>query len=439
MPDLTQASRRILFLTFIPFVFSPLALAQSTFHGNLAHTGVYDSSGPAKFTGVKWTFKTNGPVVSSPAIAGGLVFIGSLDGSLYAIDQETGQQKWKTDPTDSIASSPAVADGIVYYLSYDRALYAVAADTGAAKWLFATGGERRFEAKGLHGLMPADQNIADPMDVFLSSPAVFNGRVYFGSSDGHVYAVDAKSGVLSWSFVTKDVVHASPAIANNTVYIGSWDSNLYALDAETGAEKWRFKAGEDPIMHNQVGFQSSPAVVDGTVYTGCRDGHVYAIDAATGVKKWDYSTSQSWVNGTPAVRDGVVYVGTSDTHRFHAIDAKTGRLLWVYDAKSLIFGSAALAGNLAYVGAFNGHLYAIDTKAGELGWDFQTESSKKNSLGVLNPDGSIAASHPFFHNFLDMTLYLYRSFSVGAILSSPAIDDGTIYFGSADGNVYALR
>jgi len=123
--------------------------------------------------------------------------------------------------------------------------------------------------------------------------------------------------------VTKDVVHASPAIANNTVYIGSWDSNLYALDAETGAEKWRFKAGEDPAMHNQVGFQSSPAVIDGTVYTGCRDGHVYAIDAATGVKKCDYSTSQSWVNGTPAVRDGVVNVGTSDTHRFHAIDAKT--------------------------------------------------------------------------------------------------------------------
>ena len=439
MPHMTQASRRILSFTFIALVFSPLALAQSTFHANLAHTGVYDSPGPTKFTGVKWTFKTNGPVVSSPAIAGGLVFIGSLDGSLYAIDQETGQQKWKTDPTDSIASSPAVADGIVYYLSYDRALYAAAADTGAAKWLFATGGERRFEAKGLHGLMPADQNIADPMDVFLSSPAVFNGRVYFGSSDGHVYAVDAKTGVLSWSFLTKDVVHASPAIANNTVYIGSWDSNLYALDAETGAEKWRFKAGEDPVMHNQVGFQSSPAVIDGTVYTGCRDGHVYAIDAATGVKKWDYSTSQSWVNGTPAVRNGVVYVGTSDTHRFHAIDAKTGRLLWVLDAKSLIFGSAALAGNLAYVGAFNGHLYAIDTKSGEIAWDFQTESSKKNLLGVLNPDGSIAASHPFFHNFLDMTLYLYRSFSVGAILSSPVIDHGTIYFGSADGNVYALR
>jgi outer membrane protein assembly factor BamB len=428
-----RATNLILFLCL-----AQPALAQCTFHANNARTGVYDSPGPTKLNGVKWTFKTNGPVVGSPAIAGGVVFIGSLDGSMYAIDQETGKQKWKTDPTDSIASSPAVADGIVYYLSYDRALYAVAADTGAVKWLFATSGERRFEAKGLHGLAPTDQNIADPMDTYLSSPAVFSGRVYFGSSDGHVYAVDAKSGVLSWSFQTKDVVHASPAIANNTVYIGSWDSYLYALDAETGVEKWRFKTGEDPIIHNQQGFQSSPAVVDGTVYVGCRDGHVYAVDAMTGAKKWDYSTSQSWVNGTPAVRDGVVYVGTSDTHRFHALDAKTGRLLWVFDSKGLIFGSAALAGNLAYLGAFNGHLFAIDTKSGQLAWQFQTDSSKSDPLKVLNPDGSNAKPEPIFHSFLDMTLYLYRAFSVGAILSSPAVDRSTVYFGSADGNVYAL-
>ncbi len=103
----------------------------------------------------------------------------------------------------------------------------------------------------------------------------------------------------------QDVVRASPAIDDNTVYTGGWDSYLYALNADTGVEKWRFKAGEDPVNHNQVGFQSSPAVADGTVYVGCRDAHVYALDAATGRKKWDYYTRKSWVNNTPAVRDGV--------------------------------------------------------------------------------------------------------------------------------------
>ena len=177
------------------------------------------------------------------------------------------------------------------------------------------------------------------------------------------------------------------------------------------------------------------------VYVGCRDGHVYAVDAATGVQRWDYSTSQSWVNGTPAVRDGVVYVGTSDTHRFHALDAKTGKLRFVLDAQALIFGSAALAGDLAYVGVFNGKLLAIDIHSGKLAWEFRTEGSKKDPLHLLQPDGTIDrdAFDPVFYNFLDMTLYLYKMSSLGAIMSSPVVDRGRVYFGSADGMVYALR
>jgi outer membrane protein assembly factor BamB len=427
------------FSILILFVIAQGALAQNTFHANLARTGVYESGGPKQLDGVKWAFTTQGPIISSPAIADGVVFIGSSDGALYAIHQETGQQKWKYETQEPISSSPAVADGIVYFISYDGVMYAVSAETGTLKWRFSTGGERRFEAKGIHGLTPSEQMIADPMDLFLSSPAVFNARVYFGSSDGNIYSLDAHTGVVIWSFATKDVVHASPAIFNNTLYIGSWDSYLYALDADTGQEKWRFKTGEDPVSHNQVGFQSSPAVSDGTVYVGCRDGHVYAVDAATGNKKWAYSTSQSWVNGTPAVRAGVVYVGTSDTHRFYALDAKMGRLRFVVDVHALIFGSAALSGDLAYVGAFNGRLYAIDTKSGAVAWQFQTEDSKKDRLRVLEPDGSFARRVPTFHNFLDMTLFLDRTISVGGILSSPVVDHGTVYFGSTDGTVYALK
>jgi outer membrane protein assembly factor BamB len=104
--------------------------------------------------------------------------------------------------------------------------------------------------------------IADPFDVFLSSPTVGGGAVYFGSGDGNVYALDAANGDLRWKFRTGDVVHASPAYADGIVYVGSWDSYFYAVDAKTGAEKWRFHGGEDPLIHNQVGFQSSPAVAE---------------------------------------------------------------------------------------------------------------------------------------------------------------------------------
>jgi outer membrane protein assembly factor BamB len=266
--------------------------------------------------------------------------------------------------------------------------------------------------------------------------------VYFGSGDGNVYALDAQTGVLQWKFATGDIVHASPAVSNGTVYIGSWDSNLYALDSDSGREKWRFKAGDDPVIHNQQGFQSSPALVDGVVYVGCRDGHLYAIDTATGRKKWDYPTNKGWVNGTPAVRDGVVYVGTSDGYRFLAVDAKTGRLRFSLDAKGAVFSSPALAGDLAYVGVSNGTLLAIDSKSGKVAWEFQTDASKNDPFKILTPDrhlNNAVLYAPYFRDHQDMVLAFYRVFSLGAIWSSPVVDRGRLFFGSTDGNLYALQ
>ena len=424
-------------LAAVPF----LTPAQSTFHGNVARTGVFADPGPARQGTVQWAFKTGGPIVTSPAIVDGVVYIASLDGHLHAIDQETGKEIWKFKSRMPIASSPAVAGGMLYFVSSTGSLAAIDVKTGQPKWVFAAEYEKKFEAKNLHGYPPAAQTIPDAWDIFTSSPAVVDGTVYFGSGDGNVYAVDAEAGLVRWKFPTKDVVHSSPAVVGGTVYIGSWDSNLYAIDAETGQQRGAFQAGLDPAIHNQVGFQSSPAVVDGTVYIGCRDAHVYAIDAATGRKKWDYPTSKSWVIGTPAVRDGMVYVGTSDSSRFMALDAKTGRLRFNFDAKAYMFSSAALAGGLAYVGDHNGRLYAIDAKSGKLAWEFLTEGAKADPLKVLNADGSLRreAFAPLFGDFQDMYLDFNRFVSIGAIMSSPAVDRGAVYFGSMDGNLYALR
>ena len=431
--------KRLAVLTVLALVPAPAA-AQATFHGNVARTGVYDGQGPSRLGGVKWSFATGGPIVTSPAVVDGVVYIASLDGHMYALDQETGKEKWKFKSRLPIASSPAIAGDTLYFVSSAGSLAALDIATGKPKWVFAVEFERRFEAKNLHGYPSAAQTIPDAWDLFTSSPAVADGKVFFGSGDGNVYAVDATTGVALWKFPTKDVVHSSPAVAGGIVYIGGWDSYMYAIDVETGEAKWSFKAGEDNVIHNQVGFQSSPAVADGTVYIGCRDAHVYAFDAVTGRKKWDYPTSKSWVIGTPAVRDATVYVGTSDSARFMALDAKTGRLKFNFDAKAYMFSSAALAGDLAYVGNHNGKLYAIHTKTGRLAWEFQTEASKTDRMKVLNPDGTLnrEAFAPVFGDFGDMYIDFYRYVSIGAIVSSPVVDRGTVFFGSLDGTVYAL-
>jgi len=332
-----------------------------------------------------------------------------------------------------------VDNGVVYAASYDGKFYALDAKTGGIRWKFATAGERRFEAKGIHGLQPKNQTIADPWDIFLSSPVVAQGAVYFGSGDGNLYAIDITTGELRWKFQTGDVVHASPAFANGTIFFGSWDSYFYGVDAATGKEKWRFHGGEDPVVHNQVGFQSSPAVIDGVVYTGCRDAQVYALDAATGKEKWRFDNALSWVISSPAVNEGKVYFGTSDSSLYHVADAATGKSILKQQDKAYMFSSPAIAGDVVVIGVLNGTLQARDLKTGEVLWNFETELSKENKGWVLTKDRSFNEPLLYHSNWREAPLVAAdRQFGIGAIFSSPLIVDGAIYFGATDGYLYAL-
>lgn len=420
----------------------PFAFAQDSamFRGNLQHTGVYAAAGVPQFSRVKWKFATHGKVYSSPAVANGMAFIGSTDHNLYAVDLATGAEKWKFTTESRVTSSPAVSEGVVYFGSMDANFYAVDASTGKLKWKFKMDGEHRYTATHLHGAMPEAEAMPDPFDFYSSSPAVSGGLVYFGSGDGNVYAVETATGKLKWKFKTGDVVHASPAVVNGVVYIGSWDSYLYALDAATGTQKWRFKTGEDPNIHNQVGLQSSPAVVDGVVYVGCRDSNLYAVDAATGEKKWAFNNKGSWVIGSPAVHNGRVYFATSDSAMFHVLEAKTGAEVYSIAFNWLMFSSPAIAGNTLYIGNHEGKLIAIDLTTQKPTWTFQTDASKENGPRYTLPNGRPnynAAFSDFYYD--DMVIGVDKMLSVGAILSSPVVVDKAVYFGSTDGNLYALE
>jgi outer membrane protein assembly factor BamB len=411
------------------------------FRGNLSHTGVYDAAGVPKFNAVKWRFKTSGRVISSPAIVSGVVYVGSTDGNLYALDASAGTLKWKFSTESWVTSSPAVDSGNVYFLSYDSNFYAVDAASGQLKWKFRTGGEKRYAGKHLHHLQPAAETMPDPWDFYLSSPSVWSSHVYFGSGDGNVYALDGNSGTLKWKFQTGDVIHSSPAIVDGTLFVGSWDSYLYALDADTGKEKWRFKTGEDPEIHNHVGIQSSPVVVDGTVYFGCRDANVYALDAATGKQKWRFSNDGSWVNNSPVIDQGRIYYGTSIPGILHALDARTGAPLFQLPTGSPVFASMAIANGTLYVGNFAGKLTAIDLKMQKVAWVFETDAAKQNGPALTNADGSIKfeAVFPSPNLFYDdMVIAVGKLFTLGTFLSSPVVVHSVVYIGSSDGYLYAL-
>jgi eukaryotic-like serine/threonine-protein kinase len=416
------------------------AFAQSMFRGDAGHTGAASAIAPREFHRLKWRFLTGGRVVSSPVFQDGVLYVGSDDGSVYALDAASGRRRWRFATAGPVASTPSVAGGLVYFMSYDGRFYAVEAESGKLRWRFTTGGERRFEAKNLHGFLPKNQTIADPFDVFLSSPVVAEGAVFFGCGDGNLYALDAATGALRWKLQTGDVVHASPAYADGVVYVGSWDSYLYAVEAESGKEKWRFRSGEDPYIHNQVGFQSSPAVVGGVVYVGCRDSNLYAIDAASGTEKWRVNNQGSWVIGSPAVTQGRVVYATSDSALFHEVDASSGKPLLKQDVKAYTFASPTVAGDVVLVGVMNGTLEARDLATGSLLWDYRTEASQRNRGWALDKERRFNNPLLFSSIWREAPILAQdRQLSVGSFVSTPLAVAGAVYVGSTDGAVYAIE
>jgi lysophospholipase L1-like esterase len=153
----------------------------------------------------KWKSPIGSITQSSPAVVNGVLYVGTDEGSIYALNSSTGVLLWNIINT-GVNSSPAVVNGVVYFGSVDGNVYALNASTGAKLWSYATGNE------------------------VVSSPAVANGVVYVGSEDGNVYALNANTGAELWKYGIAYQGTSSPAVVNGVVYAGSDDGvSVFAL------------------------------------------------------------------------------------------------------------------------------------------------------------------------------------------------------------------
>ncbi|MSU47884.1 MAG: hypothetical protein EXS37_02120 [Opitutus sp.] len=281
----------------------------------------------------KWDVGLAEPVDSSPAVGpDGTVYIGCVDGRLYALNPGSGATKWTLNARGFITSSPAIgADGTIYFGSAAGGLHAVT-PAGAEQWNFR-----------------ADGGID-------SSPAIAaDGTIYFGSDDKFLYAV-TPGGVQKWRFSTGGRIFASPAIgADGTVYVGSGDQQMYAV-SPAGTLRWAYQTNGD--------IQSSPALgADGTVYFASADNNFYALNpggADDQRLKWKTDIRASTAS-TAAVRgDGVIIFGADDD-KVRALNPNDGSLRWTFPTLDDVESSPVVApdGSI-YVGSFDGLLYKIN-------------------------------------------------------------------------------
>jgi len=340
---------------------------------------------------------------------------------------------WRTPTNGTVRSSPAVTRDRVYVGSSDGHLYALDRATGAVRWKYDAGGS------------------------VLSSPAVAKGLVLFAKRNGALVALDAAKGTPRWSVSTGaalpfpwgregwDFYISSPTIAGDLAIFAAADGNVYALETATGKERWRHSTG--------TLIRSSPAVAQGYVVVGGADGYVYALDLADGKRRWRGETEgatldsekegfdRKTIQGSPAIAGGKVYVGSRDAH-LYAFDLKTGKQLWRAGKPApWVVTSPVVWGGRIYFGSSDGqYVAAVDPDSGKRVWLVRTPDNVIASpvladsiLYVADMSGNLFA--------LDAATGAERwRTSVGArVFSTPALTDGALYLGADDGAVYAIR
>lgn len=359
------------------------------FRGGVTHAGVYPAAS-GSYGGVAWRTETGGPVRSSPVITAGVVYVGSSDGNLYALDAGRGAIRWRYDAGSPVTSTPAVAGNTIVFSATDGSVQAVSL-AGKRLWRTPTG----RDAKLPWGYESGDN--------WTSSPVVVGQSVLVGSGDGGLYRLALATGKVEWRAATSGRVRSSPAVAGNLAIVGSFDGEVYAFDVASGKERWRFATQGVEFKSDTFGFdrksiQSSPAIAGDVVLAGARDGFLYAIDLATGKQRWMVDHRVSWVNCSVAISDGMVYTGTSDGAFLQALDLATGAERWRADTLGIIWSSPVVAGDKVYAVTTRGPIIAFDKASGRELWrarygagSFSSPTIAGNRMFLGGDDGAVYA------------------------------------------------
>ncbi len=383
-----------------------------------------------------WQYSLYAPVVSTPVVAGNQLVVAAENGNLYSFDLSSRKFSWLYHTEAGIASTPAIADGKIYFLSRDGFFYALEQATGKRLWRFATGGERRFAAVGGYGL-PAEMGpVPDPWDFYLSSPAVHNGKVYFGSTDKNFYALNAVTGEQVWSFPADEAIHSSPVINNGKVFFGTWGTKLFALNAETGSEIWRFQGGTDPQYFAMQGITAAPVADSNNVYVGARDGFVYAIRQSDGATVWRYDAANSWILASATLDDKNIYIATSDTGLFLALDKQSGVEKYRADTRLWTYATPLLVNNrYAFVGTMAGELYGFDKNIGKKIWYYQTPEGRADINDIVDGKTGKLRGEKLFAPEMQTQAGVELVKSLGAFIASPIWVNNQLIAVTATGEV----
>jgi len=303
---------------------------------------------------------------------------------------------------------------------------------------------------------------------FENGLAILQGLVYAPCLDEHLYALDAATGKLRWK-TKAGSFKAPPAVQGDRVVVGDIDGNIFAFERFGGKQLWKFEArgeagganfdGEEVLVpsHDEHLYKISKQgklvwkfKTEGAIYgsvslaqgktflVGC-DSKLHVIDTKTG--KADRSVDlDAQTAGTAAVWGDLLYVGTMG-NEVKAIDWKKGEVVWTYRPRrgDGFYSSPALHDNYVVIGSRDKRLHCLDRKTGTPEWTFLT-GNKVDSSPVIVGDRVVFGSMDEHLYVLDLKRgkELQKLPLDGPISASPAVVDGKVYIATQKGSVYCL-
>lgn len=325
------------------------------FRGTPSLSGVTEARVPES-PGLRWMFKTGGPVASTAAIVGGTVFIGSTDGKVYALRLADGSKVWDFETDGPVESSPLVLDGRVYFGSAGTNLYALDASTGREVW-----------RHGIEGEIKSSVN-------WFPNPKGDGRWLVVGGYDNRLHCVEAATGRTNWVYETGNFVNGAPAVADGLTAFGGCDAIVHVLRLADGTRVKEIEAGAYII--------GSAALVEGVAYIGHYENEFLAVDLRRGEILWRYHDRNFPYGGSPAVTTDRVIFGGRD-RRLHCVDRATGKGVWTLATRGQVESSPVVAGDRVLVGSDDGRVYLAGLADGRELWTYQIGRPVKSSPAVV--------------------------------------------------------
>ncbi|HZZ30094.1 MAG TPA: PQQ-binding-like beta-propeller repeat protein [Pirellulales bacterium] len=313
------------------------------FRQNAQATGVAESTLPQELQ-LLWKYTVQkGSFESTPVIVDGAVYIGDMDGTFYALDLRSGQERWKFDlgkDKAGFTAAAAVRDGRVYIGDMDGNFLCLDAQTHEKKWTATAGAEIDSAANFYHDV------------------------VLFGSQDTTLYCCNAASGKQQWTHQIGDQIRCSPTVVEDCCFLAGCDGKLHVIDLhdgqETGAVEIAAPTGSTPAASGEL------------IYFGTEGGTFLCVNWKRLEKVWDWQDrlrGQS-IRSSAALTDKAVIFGGRDK-MVHALDPKTGDKRWDFITKGRVDSSPVVVGQRVFFGSADGRIYALDMATGEKVWDYE--------------------------------------------------------------------